>query len=57
LANTAGTLAGIVGVHLTGVLLDASGGESWDTVFAMLAAVCVVGATVFVLLGTGERLF
>lgn len=46
-----------MGVHLTGVLLDVSGGESWNAVFAMLAGVCAVGATVFVLLGTGERLF
>lgn len=56
-ANTAGTFAGIIGVHLTGMLLNSSGGESWNAVFGLLAAVSLVGAVVFVILGTGERLF
>eukprot|EP00242_Pyramimonas_sp_CCMP2087_P006381 CAMPEP_0198206246 /NCGR_PEP_ID=MMETSP1445-20131203/9780_1 /TAXON_ID=36898 /ORGANISM="Pyramimonas sp., Strain CCMP2087" /LENGTH=435 /DNA_ID=CAMNT_0043878865 /DNA_START=328 /DNA_END=1635 /DNA_ORIENTATION=+ len=56
-ANTAGTFAGIVGVGLTGVLLNASGGEAWSSVFGLLAAICAVGATVFIAFATGERLF
>jgi len=56
-ANTAGTLAGIVGVGLTGMLLNASGGESWTHVFGLLSAVCAGGAVIFLSLATGERLF
>ncbi|MBI3302648.1 MAG: ACS family MFS transporter [Deltaproteobacteria bacterium] len=54
-SNTAGTIPGIVGVTLTGLILDATG--SWNLVFLISAGVYVFGALVWLLFATGERIF
>lgn len=56
LSNSAGTLAGVVGVKLTGTILEASGG-TWAPVFHVAAAICAAVAGVFAVFGRGERLF
>ncbi len=54
-SNTAGTIPGIVGVTLTGFILDATG--SWNLVFLISAGIYVFGALVWLLFATGERVF
>ncbi|XP_021724489.1 probable anion transporter 5 [Chenopodium quinoa] len=64
-SNTAGTLAGIVGVELTGQLLEAAKGadydisspESWRLVFVIPGFLCILSSVVFVIFSTGERIF
>lgn len=64
-SNTAGTLAGIVGVKLTGQLLEAAKGadlditspESWRAVFVIPGLLCILSSFVFVIFSTGERIF
>ncbi|KAL6534119.1 putative anion transporter 5 [Orobanche hederae] len=64
-SNTAGTLAGIVGVDLTGRLLEAAreaemdlkSPDSWRAVFYIPGLLCIFSSFVFVLLSTGERIF
>ncbi|PSR86547.1 Anion transporter 5 like [Actinidia chinensis var. chinensis] len=64
-SNTAGTLAGIVGVDLTGRLLEAaktahldlSSPESWRAVFFIPGLLCFFSSFVFILFSTGERIF
>ncbi|XP_004516558.1 probable anion transporter 5 [Cicer arietinum] len=64
-SNTAGTLAGIVGVDLTGKLLEAakasdlnlSSPESWRAVFVIPGFLCVFSSVIFLLFSTGERIF
>ncbi|GFZ17840.1 phosphate transporter 4;6 [Actinidia rufa] len=64
-SNTAGTLAGIVGVDLTGRLLEAaktahldlSSPESWRAVFFIPGLLCFFSSFVFLLFSTGERIF
>ncbi|KAK7283820.1 hypothetical protein RIF29_13566 [Crotalaria pallida] len=64
-SNTAGTLAGIVGVDLTGRLLEAakvansdlSSPESWRAVFFIPGLLCVFSSLIFLLFSTGERIF
>jgi ACS family sodium-dependent inorganic phosphate cotransporter len=53
--NTAGTIPGIVGVSLTGFILDATG--SWSLVFLISAGIYVFGLLVWLLFATGERIF
>lgn len=55
LSNTAGTLPGIVGVGLTGWILEATG--SWTLVFQISAAVYVFGGVVWLLFATGKLVF
>ena len=55
-ANTAGTVAGTIAVQLTGVILDATGGDGWGAVFATWASVCVVAGIVFAAWAKGEPL-
>lgn len=65
ISNTAGTLAGIVGVDLTGRLLEAAKAaqldltspDSWRAVFVIPGLLCVFSSFVFLLLSTGERIF
>lgn len=54
-SNTAGTIPGILGVTLTGMILDATG--SWQLVFLISAGIYVFGAIVWLLFSTGERIF
>ncbi|KAG8381730.1 hypothetical protein BUALT_Bualt05G0003000 [Buddleja alternifolia] len=64
-SNTAGTLAGIVGVDLTGRLLEAAKAaeldltspDSWKAVFVIPGLLCIFSSVVFLLLSTGERIF
>lgn len=64
-SNTAGTLAGIVGVDLTGRLLEAaknanldlSNPRSWDSVFFIPGIFCILSSVVFLVFATGERIF
>ncbi|KAJ8563724.1 hypothetical protein K7X08_032176 [Anisodus acutangulus] len=64
-SNTAGTLAGIVGVDLTGRLLEAakateldlSSLDSWKAVFLIPGVLCIFSSFVFLVLSTGERIF
>ncbi|OVA00240.1 Major facilitator superfamily [Macleaya cordata] len=65
ISNTAGTLAGIVGVGLTGQLLEAaksahsdlSSPESWTSVFFIPGYLCIFSSIVFLIFSTGERVF
>ncbi|GKV15542.1 hypothetical protein SLEP1_g26324 [Rubroshorea leprosula] len=64
-SNTAGTLAGIIGVDLTGKLLetakttysDLSSPESWNAVFFIPGLLCILSSVIFLLFSTGERIF
>jgi ACS family sodium-dependent inorganic phosphate cotransporter len=49
--NTFGTIPGVVGVTITGWLIDVSG--TYTAAFALAAAVSVAGTTVFALFGRG----
>jgi MFS transporter, ACS family, solute carrier family 17 (sodium-dependent inorganic phosphate cotransporter), other len=54
ISNTFGTIPGIIGVAATGMLLDLTGG--YTATFILAAAVNVVGALVWLIWGTGERI-
>lgn len=54
ITNTAGTLPGILGVAATGLLLDLTGG--YTATFLLAAAVNVVGALVWLVWATGEKI-
>ncbi|KAI9078933.1 hypothetical protein K1719_039082 [Acacia pycnantha] len=64
-SNTAGTLAGIVGVDFTGKLLEAAktanpdltSPESWRAVFFIPGILCIFSSFIFLLFSTGERIF
>lgn len=65
ISNTAGTLAGIVGVGLTGWILESakaknipmSDSKSWTMVFVTPALLCIFSAFIFLAFATGERIF
>jgi ACS family sodium-dependent inorganic phosphate cotransporter len=54
ISNTAGTIPGIIGVALTGVLVDQTG--SYATAFYVTAAVYLTGLLIYLWYGTGERI-
>jgi ACS family sodium-dependent inorganic phosphate cotransporter len=54
-SNTAGTIPGIVGVALTGWILETTG--SWSAVFGLAAAVYAVGLTCWLTMAEGDRIF
>jgi ACS family sodium-dependent inorganic phosphate cotransporter len=54
LTNTAGTLPGILGVTITGFILDATG--SWALVFGVAAAIYLAGLAVWWAFATGEQI-
>ncbi|KAI5650286.1 hypothetical protein M9H77_36291 [Catharanthus roseus] len=64
-SNTAGTLAGIVGVDLTGRLLEAAktaeldltSPDSWKAVFFIPGLLCIGSSFIFLLFASGERIF
>lgn len=53
ITNTAGTLPGIIGVAVTGFLVQRTG--SYTAPFLVTAALCVGGALVYRAIGSGER--
>lgn len=55
ISNTAGTLPGIVGVYVTGLILELTG--SWALVFQVTAGVALVGMVVYLLFASGEKQF
>ncbi|EXB40418.1 hypothetical protein L484_013721 [Morus notabilis] len=65
ISHTAGTLAGIIGVDLTGKLLEAaktanseiSNPESRRSVHVIPGVLCIFSSLGFLLLSTGERIF
>ena len=61
ISNTAGTISGVVGVALTGVILDRMGGADniygWFYAHALCATICMAAMMVFNVFARGERLF
>lgn len=55
ISNTAGTLPGIIGVYVTGLILELTG--SWTLVFQVTAGVALAGLAIYLLLGSGEKQF
>jgi MFS transporter, ACS family, solute carrier family 17 (sodium-dependent inorganic phosphate cotransporter), other len=55
ITNTAGTLPGIVGVAITGYLVQRTG--SYAAPFQLTAAICVAGAFTYLAIGSGKRQF
>ncbi|XP_068649781.1 probable anion transporter 6 [Aristolochia californica] len=63
-SNTAGTLAGIIGVGLTGWILesakaanmDISSPDSWKPVFLIPSYLCIFSSILFLVFSTGERI-
>jgi ACS family sodium-dependent inorganic phosphate cotransporter len=55
LSNTAGTLPGVIGVTLSGWLVDVTG--SWSMVFYVAAGVKIFGLVAFLAFAKGEKLF
>lgn len=54
ISNTAGTIPGIIGVALTGVLVDATG--SYASAFYVTAGVYLAGLLVYLMFGTGKKI-
>jgi ACS family sodium-dependent inorganic phosphate cotransporter len=54
ISNTAGTLPGIIGVALTGFLVDQTG--TFAAAFYLTACILLLGWIVFLLFGTAERI-
>uniref|UniRef100_A0ABI7WAI6 Solute carrier family 17 member 9 n=1 Tax=Felis catus TaxID=9685 RepID=A0ABI7WAI6_FELCA len=52
-ANTAGALAGVVGVCLGGYLIETTG--SWTSMFSLVAAISSLGLCIFLLFGEAQR--
>ena len=61
ISNTAGTISGVIGVAVTGAILESKGGSSypagWIQAFAVAALLCLAGNIFFVRSAKGERLF
>jgi MFS transporter, ACS family, solute carrier family 17 (sodium-dependent inorganic phosphate cotransporter), other len=55
LSNTAGTLPGVIGVTVTGYILQSTG--SWALVFGIAAGLYVAGTAVWLAFAKGENLF
>lgn len=53
ITNTAGTIPGVIGVAITGWLVDQTG--TYTTAFALAAGVNLFGAVVWLLFGTAKR--
>jgi ACS family sodium-dependent inorganic phosphate cotransporter len=54
ISNTAGTIPGIIGVALTGMLVDQTG--SYASAFYVTAGVYLVGLVFFLAMGTGKKI-
>lgn len=58
ISNSAGTLAGVIGVAVTGVMLDKSQGlAGWWAALMLCALQCLAGSFLFLTGARGERLF
>ena len=61
ISNSAGTLSGVIGVSVTGMILQTSGGsafvQGWSRSFSLAAVLCLVGSIFFVRSAKGDRLF
>ncbi len=55
ITNTAGTIPGIVGVYISGLILQITG--SWDYVFLTAAGVTLFGMVFYLLFASGEKQF
>lgn len=55
LTNTAGTIPGVIGVYVSGMILQSTG--SWTLVFQVAAAITLVGLVAFLAFGSAEREF
>jgi MFS family permease len=55
LSNTAGTLPGVIGVPLSGWIVEATG--SWELVFQVAAGVKIFGLLFYLAFAKGEKLF
>ena len=55
ITNTAGTIPGIIGVSVSGYILEVTG--SWALVFQVASGVTLVGLVVFLLLSSGKKIF
>ncbi len=55
LSNTAGTIPGIIGVYISGLILTWTG--SWTLVFQVAAALYLFGLVFYLMFASGNRLF
>jgi ACS family sodium-dependent inorganic phosphate cotransporter len=55
ITNTAATIPGIVGVYISGLILDATG--SWALVFDVAAGVAMIGLVFYLIFANGKRVF
>lgn len=55
ITNTAGTIPGIIGVYVSGMILDVTG--SWALVFQVTAGVTLFGMIFYLLFASGEKQF
>ncbi len=55
ITNTAGTIPGIIGVYVSGLILDLTG--SWALVFRVAAGVTVFGLVFFLLFSSSRKIF
>jgi ACS family sodium-dependent inorganic phosphate cotransporter len=54
LTNTAGTIPGVIGVFVSGLILEATG--SWALVFQVAAGITLIGLAFYLLFSSGRRL-
>ncbi|GMH45831.1 hypothetical protein BSKO_13794 [Bryopsis sp. KO-2023] len=61
ISNTAGTLSGVIGVAVTGFILEHHGGSTsvagWQSSFATCAVLGASGSLLFIFFAKGEKLF
>ena len=55
ITNTAGAIPGVVGVYVTGMILELTG--SWVLVFSVAGGVTCFGLMFYLLFASGEKLF
>ena len=54
ITNTAGTIPGIIGVYVTGWLVDTTG--DYSSAFLLCAGINITGAVIWLLFATAERI-
>ena len=55
ITNTIATVPGIIGVYVSGLILDATG--SWAIVFDVAAAIALFGLVFYLIFASGKRVF